>query len=48
MKFANKAVVITGAFSGLGRQAAERAILVSPSEPKLLQLTDEIAGMSPS
>jgi short-subunit dehydrogenase len=55
MKFAGKAVVITGASSGIGRQAAvdfarqgaERVILVSRSEQKLSQVAGEITSASP-
>ncbi len=56
MKFAGKIVLITGASSGIGRQAAVdfarqgagHVILVSRSEQKLSQLAEEILGMSPS
>ena len=55
MKFAGKIVAITGASSGIGRQAAidfarkgaEAVILISRSEPKLAQLAGEISGESP-
>ena len=55
MKFAGKVVVITGASSGIGRQAAVdfaghgagHVILVSRSEQKLSQLAGEISEMSP-
>jgi short-subunit dehydrogenase len=55
MKFAGKVVVITGASSGIGRQAAidfarqgvAHVILVSRSGQKLRELAGEIAGMSP-
>ncbi len=56
MKFSGKTVVITGASSGIGRQAAmdfarqgaRSIVLVSRSEPKLSQLAGEIAHASPS
>jgi uncharacterized protein len=54
MKFAGKVVVITGASSGIGRQAAidfakhgaQSVILVARSEQKLSQLAGEIASQS--
>lgn len=56
MKFAGKVVVITGASSGIGRQAAldfaghgaGNIILVSRSGQKLSELANEIASISPS
>ncbi len=55
MKFAGKIVAITGASSGIGRQAAidfarkgaKAVVLVSRSEPKLVQLAGEISRESP-
>lgn len=54
MKFSGKTVVITGASSGIGKQAAvdfaregaKSIVLVSRSEPKLLELADEITRAS--
>lgn len=53
MKFSGKTVVITGASSGIGRQAAidfakegaDSVVVVSRSEPKLSQLAGEIMMM---
>lgn len=52
MKFAGKVVVVTGASSGIGRQAsidfakngAEQVVLVSRSGQKLSELAGEIAN----
>ena len=56
MKFAGKVIVVTGASSGIGRQAAidfakegaERLILVSRSEQKLHELASMITSISPA
>lgn len=55
MKFVGKVIVVTGASSGIGRQAAVdfakqgagQLILVARSTQKLLQLAGEISGASP-